>query len=133
MGVTMKSGYMLLFRGTAWDKDLSPDQIQDVMTRWMAWFDGLMEDGRAESGQPLEPAGKIVSGKNGAVADGPFAESKEAIGGYFMLTVETEEEAIEIARMCPGLEHGMQVEVRPVRETCPTMDKAAALMAQARN
>ena len=54
MDVEMQSGYMLLFRGTEWDKDLSPDQIQDTMTRWTDWFDGLMADGRAKSGQPLE-------------------------------------------------------------------------------
>ena len=131
MGVEMQTGYMLLFRGIDWDQDLSPDQIQDVMTRWMDWFDGLMEDGRAKSGQPLEREGKVVSGKDGAVADGPFAESKEAIGGYFLLTVETEEEAIEIARMCPALEHGLQVEVRPVRATCPLMEQSEELLARA--
>lgn len=131
MGIEMKTGYMLLFRGTNWDQGLSPDQIQDVMTRWMDWFDGLIQDGRAKSGQPLEREGKLVSGKNGAVTDGAFAESKEAVGGYFLLTVETLEEAIEIAQMCPALEHGLQVEVRPVRATCPMMDAADAALAEA--
>lgn len=131
MGIEMKTGYMLLFRGTNWDQGLSPDQIQDVMTRWMDWFDGLIQDGRAKSGQPLEREGKLVSGKNGAVTDGAFAESKEAVGGYFLLTVETLEEAIEIAQMCPALEHGLQVEVRPVRATCPMMEAADAALAEA--
>ena len=130
MDVEMKSGYMLLFRGTNWDKDLSPDEIQDVMSRWSDWFEGLLADGRAKSGQPLYSEGKIVSGKNGAtVADGPFAESKEAIAGYFLLTVETMEEALAIARLCPALEHGMRVEVRPVRESCPVMERARAFAA----
>jgi len=131
MGIEMKNGYMLLFRGTTWDKELSPEQIQDVTTRWMDWFNGLMEDGRAKSGQPLEREGKVVSGKNGTVTDGTFAESKEAIGGYFLLTVDTMEEAIEIAQMCPALEHGIQVEVRPVRATCPLMEDADVEMAEA--
>lgn len=134
MDVEMKSGYMLLFRGTNWDKDLSPDQIQETMARWTDWFEGLMADGLAKSGQPLHSEGKVVSGKNGAnVADGPFAESKEAIAGYFLLTVETLDEALEIARMCPALEHGMRVEVRPVRDSCPTMERARAFAAAASN
>lgn len=125
MNVEMQSGHMLLFHGTNWDKDLSPDQIQETMARWTDWFDGLMTDGRAKSGQPLQNEGKLVSGKNGnTIADGPFAESKEAIAGYFLLTVETMEEALEIAKGCPALEHGMTVEVRPVRAMCPMMEKA---------
>jgi hypothetical protein len=52
------------------------------------------------------------------VADGSFAESKEAIGGYFFLTVADENEAIEIAEQWPGLEYGSVVEVRPVADTC---------------
>lgn len=132
MDVEMKQGYMLLFRGNHWDKDLSPEQIQDVMTRWMAWFEGLMEDGRAKSGQPLQREGKLVSGKGGqTVADGPFAESKEAIAGYFLLTVETMDEAIAIAKLCPALEHGMAVEVRPVSECCAVAKRAEEMLAAA--
>jgi hypothetical protein len=70
--------------------------------------------------------GKIVSGKKGrTVADGPFAESKEAIGGYFYLQVADMEEALTIARQCPGLEYGAEVEVRPVAEQCGLMERAA--------
>ena len=58
------------------------------------------------------------------VADGPFAESKEAIGGYFYLTVANENEAIEIAKQCPGLEYGSVVEVRPVAEICSIKQRA---------
>jgi len=134
MDVEMNSGYMLLFRGTNWDKDLSPDQIQDVMSRWSDWFEGLIADGRAKTGQPLYSEGKIVSGKGGStVADGPFAESKEAIAGYFLLTVETEAEALEVAKLCPALEHGMRVEVRPVRASCPVMERARQFAAAQAN
>ncbi len=59
---------------------------------------------------------KLFPGNRRTVADGPFAESKEAIGGYFYLTVANENEAIEIAKQCPGLEYGSVVEVRPVAE-----------------
>jgi hypothetical protein len=53
------------------------------------------------------------------VSDGPFAESKEAIGGYFLLDVASFDDAVAIARECPGLPYGVQVEVRPVAAECP--------------
>lgn len=116
---------MLLFRGNDWGKGLSPEEMQKVTGEWMAWFDGLMREGKAKSGHPLENRGKIVTGKGGrVVTDGPFAESKEAIGGYFFLNVSGEEEALEIAQQCPGLPYGAIVEVRPVADTCP-LNKAA--------
>jgi hypothetical protein len=87
----------------------------------MAWFMRLKEQIKVAGGSPLEPSGKLVSGKNGrVVADGPFAESKEAIGGFFHVTVNSIEEAVAIAKDCPGLNYGAQVEVRPVMEQCPT-------------
>jgi len=120
------SEYMLIFRGTDWCKGLSPEQMQAIAGEWMNWFQGLTAQGKVLAGSPLEPQGKIVSGKNGSVlADGPFAESKEAIGGYFLLRVDTMDEAVRIARQCPGLPYGIKVEVRPVAEVCP-LSKAQA-------
>jgi len=90
----------------------------------MGWFERLREEGKLRAGQPLERQGKIVSGKKGrTVADGPFAESKEAIGGYFLLQVADLDEAVEIAQQCPILEYGSTVEVRPVAERCPTAER----------
>jgi hypothetical protein len=117
--------YMLIFRGTDWAKGLSPEEMQQVASQWMAWFKGLMEQGKVIAGNPLEKEGKIVSGKNGrVVADGPFAESKEAIGGYFLLRVKTIEEAVAIAKDCPGLAYGIKVEVRQVLDECPMSGEA---------
>jgi len=122
---TQKSDYMLLFRGTNWDKELSPDQLQKVVSDWAAWFERLTQQGKCLSGHPLRNEGKIVAGKKGrTIADGPFAESKEAVGGYFYLQVADENEAIEIARQCPGLEYGAIVEVRPVADMCTVRARA---------
>jgi hypothetical protein len=122
---TQTSEYMLLFRGTDWHNGLSPEQIQNVMDQWKAWFERLTSEGKLKAGQPLEREGKIVSGKKGrVVADGPFAESKEAIGGYFLLHVANLEEAVAIAKQCPGLDHGLIVEVRPVADMCPLAEGA---------
>jgi hypothetical protein len=120
-----KSDYLLLFRGTNWDKGLSPEEIQKVVADWYAWFNRLKEEGKCSGGHPLRGEGKIVSGRNGrSVADGPFAESKEAIGGYFYLHVADEAEAVVIAQQCPGLPYGLVVEVRPVAEMCSVRERA---------
>lgn len=124
---TEKVDYLILFRGTDWDHDLSPEQIQSVVSQWYAWFERLKREGRCSGGHPLQNTGKIVSGKNGrTVADGPFAESKEAIGGYFYLHVSDEAEAVAIAQECPALAYGASVEVRPVAEMCSITARALA-------
>jgi hypothetical protein len=126
------SEYMLLFRGTRWDKNLSPEEIQTVMNQWNGWFDRLIQQGKIKSAHPLENEGKIVSGKKGrSVADGPFAESKEAIGGYFLIQVDGPDEALAIAKKCPALEYGVTVEVRPVAAQCPTFQRASGQVAHA--
>jgi hypothetical protein len=107
--------YMLLFRGTNWDRGLSSDEIQNVMSRWIAWLDRLTEQGKLRAGQPLTDQGKVISGKKGqTVLDGPFAESKEAVAGYILLQVANLDEAVEIAKECPGLDYSLSVEVRLV-------------------
>lgn len=112
---------MLLFRGTDWHRGLSPEETQRVMNQWRGWYDRLTQEGKVKGGHPLAREGRIVSGKRGrVVADGPFAESKEAIGGYFLLQADSLDEAVAIAKECPGLEYGAVVEVRPVAEVCPT-------------
>jgi hypothetical protein len=119
------NGYMLIFRGTDWSKGLSSEEMQRVGEKWMDWFKGLMASGQVVAGSPLEKEGKIVSGKNGkVVSDGPFAESKEAIGGYFLLKVDSLDEAVAIAQQCPGLSYGLRVEVRPVAGECAIAKKA---------
>jgi hypothetical protein len=119
--------YMLLFRGNDWHKGLSAEEMQKVAGQWMAWFERLTAQGKALAGNPLEGEGKLVSGKNGrVVSDGPFAESKEAIGGYFLLQVDNFDEAVAIAQQCPGLAYGAKVEVRPVAENCPMAEQARA-------
>jgi len=112
--------YMLLFRGPDWDKGLSPEELQEAMNKVTAWFEGLRERGKIKAGQPLGPQGRIISGKKDrTIADGPFVESKEAVGGYLVLVANDLNEAIEIARSTPTLEYGVTVEVRPILAECP--------------
>ena len=128
---TSKSDYLLLFRGTNWDRGLSPEELQDVMGQIMAWFEALKQQGRVKAGQPLGDEGSTVSGKGRgrAVADGPFAESKEAIGGYLVVEADDLDEAVAIAKAAPMLDYGGSIEVRPVLEECPTFQRVKAQLA----
>src|SRR6201987_1703514 len=119
MNTQNQNGYMLLFRGNDWITPLSPEEKQKDTDQWMAWFRRLTDQGKAVAGNPLEREGKIVSGKNRVVSDGPFAESKEAIGAYFLLDVANLDESVPIAQECPGLPYGIRVEGRPVAAECP--------------
>lgn len=121
----MKSRYLFLFRGTNWHTGLSAGEIQEIMGRTNAWFDRLAKEGKALAAQPLEGEGRTISARNGSVADGPFTESKESIGGYLLLEASGFEEAIAIARENPMIPHGLTVEVRPVAEDCPANKIAA--------
>ena len=116
---------MLLFRGADWDEGLSSEELQEAMGKITTWFEELQQQGKVRGGQPLAREGGIVSGKKGrAVADGPFAESKEAVGGYLLLEADDLEEAIAIAKACPTLKYGISIEVRPVLEECPIFQRA---------
>ena len=119
---------MLLYRSDEWYNRLSHDELQRLMNQNKSWIERLTAQGKAKPGRALERRGAIVSGKSGRfVTDGPFAESKEAIGGYLVLNVETIDEAIAIAQSSPGLAYGGSIEVRPVAENCPLEARAREL------
>lgn len=87
---------------------MSPQQVQEVLPKWAAWFESLAAQGHLlDRGQALERGGKVVT-------DGPFAEAKDVIGGFSMIKARDLAQAAELARGCPVIERGGQVEVRPV-------------------
>lgn len=120
--------YMLLFRSDEWYEELSHDEIKKVISQNNAWIEGLISQGNAIPGHALQRNGATVSGKNGrTISDGPFAESKEVIGGFLLLDVETIAKAIAIAQSSPSLAYGTSIEVRPVAEECPLYIRAREL------
>jgi hypothetical protein len=119
--------HLLLIRGTHWNHGMSPSELQRVMTDFYAWVDDLVQRGVHRGAQPLMEEGKLVTGAQGkSVTDGAFAESKEAIAGYFLLAVDSTEEAVRFAQACPILAHGAQIEVRPVADLCRPMAEVKA-------
>jgi len=108
--------FMLLLRGGVSNSDLSPDQLQQLIQKYLGWIESLRHNGHFIAGEPLEETGKVLSGKNGhAITDGPFAESKEAVGGYFMIRAKDLAEAVEVSQGCPIFDNHGTVEIRPIQ------------------
>ena len=110
---TPTAEYLLLFRNTGWHKDLSPEEIQQAMTRFTAWFERLGNEGQFKGGGPLGYDGKIVASRK-VVTDGPFAESKKAIAGFLIIQADSLGQAVDITKGWPGLEFGQTVEGRTI-------------------
>lgn len=118
--------FLLLFRNATWHHNLPPVEVEKIMADWMAWFDGLVADGRCRGGQSLTDTGHVVAGTSRTVTDGPYAEAKESVIGYFILTVSNIEDALHIAKFCPGLPHELTVEVRELRPRCASAESTLA-------
>jgi hypothetical protein len=128
MNTQDQNGYMLLYRSDEFYHTLSQKELHTLMNENNVWIQRLTAQGKVKPGRALERKGAIVAGKNGrVVTDGPFAESKEAVGGYLLVDVETLDEAIAIAQSIPGLAYGGSIEVRPIAEECPLDVRAREL------
>lgn len=117
--------FILILRGEPSFAQLSLEQKHEVMGRWFAWLGPLKARGCFKSGHPLSDEGTVLSGLRGqTVTDGPFAESKEIIGGYLIVQTRDLNEAVGIARGCPIFDYSpsAKVEVRPIQ---PIPTKAA--------
>lgn len=84
------------------------------MNKWFAWVQKLQQQGLYHSGEALLPGGKTIRGAKKTVTDGPFAESKEIVGGYFVVKAKNLAEATELAHDYPDFELGGAVEIREV-------------------
>jgi hypothetical protein len=100
-------------------EDASPEELKEVMDRWDAYTKDAVANGAFIAGEALQPSEtastvKIEEGKEPAVTDGPFAESKEQLGGFYLLECKDLDEALEYAKRIP-FQSG-SVEVRPVMD-----------------
>ncbi len=126
------TGYLLLFRNSDWMSGLSDDETRQAIDKVKAWFDGLAATGKMVSAQPLMDEKVVISGKGGqSVTDGPFAEAKEVIGGYVLLSVDSMEEAVAIAKTNPLHDLGLTTEVRATASSCPHLYRHFSQMAEA--
>lgn len=115
--------FLLLLRDNPADfTSLSPADMQKVIGEYRAWSQGLRERNLMHGADKLrDEPGKVVrhSGTSIAVKDGPYSETKEVIGGYFLIEAPDYAGAVEIARTCPHVRPGNtgSIEVRQIHET----------------
>ena len=108
--------FLLVFRNDYKQRPTpSPEEMQAEMKQWMDWIGGIAAQNKlTDRGHPLASGGKVVR-PNNVVTDGPYTEIKELIGGFTIVKTETIEEAAELAKGCPILKDGGNVEVREIR------------------
>jgi hypothetical protein len=91
----------------------SPEQMQASIKQWQDWIGGIAAQGKFLSTNRLGFEGKTLK-QNNVIADGPYAEVKEIVGGYILVKANTIDEAMKLAEGCPILNIGGHVEVRNV-------------------
>jgi hypothetical protein len=111
--------YVLLLHGTQEPfKNLSPEELQAIIGKYKAWRQRLQDSGRLVGSNKLEDGTGRVMRANGSgkvqITDGPFTESKEMVGGYFIIEAADYNEAVEQCRDCPHLGNGT-VEIRRIQ------------------
>jgi hypothetical protein len=116
--------YLLLIYGdeaaaAAMTADMTPEQLAEQSKPWYDYGNWLTEKGWYVAGDALQPTAtattvRAADGKP-VVTDGPFAETKEQLGGYYLLDVANVDEAIEAGTRCPGAMFGT-IELRPIEE-----------------
>jgi hypothetical protein len=110
--------YMLLiYNNEAESKKMTAAEQGQMHQEYMAFTQDLTKAGKNKGGNALEPSStattvRVRNGKT-AVTDGPFAETKEQLGGYYLVEAKDLDEAISIAARIPGAKH-RSIEVRPV-------------------
>lgn len=107
--------FLLVFRNN--DSEMpkrSPEEMQANTKSWMDWIGSIAAQNKlTDRGNRLVPSGKVLK-PNNVIADGPYTEIKESIGGYSIIKASDLDEATELAKGCPGLLMGGSVEVREI-------------------
>ena len=112
--------YLLAIYGDEKQQEAIPeDQMDEFMAGWFKFDEELRSSVEVLAGDGLEPTATATTVRinDGAVvtSDGPFAETKEQLGGYYLIDVDNLDEAIKAAGTMPNLPFGGSVEVRPVQ------------------
>lgn len=105
--------YLVFLRSAPFKQEpTSPGHMQELYVAFKAWKEKY-SDNIADIGGRLRPGGKILT--SSGVTDGPFAEAKEVVGGYMVIAAENYDEALQVAKECPGvLRPGSIVEIREI-------------------
>jgi hypothetical protein len=113
----MPNFLLLLHQKPTAFRNLSPEEIQKILGSYIAWRESLVKRHKMLGGEKLtDDGGRQLRTQGGkvSVTDGPFSESQEILGGFFMIEAADYAEAVEIAQTCPHLVDGKWIEVRQV-------------------
>jgi len=105
--------YMLLLKGGV-SKGYSAEDLQKMVEKYMAWADKLRTEDRYRAGEELQTSGKVLRKEGQRVVDGPYVETKETVGGFFLIEAKNFDDAITISRECPHLDFGGEIEIHEV-------------------
>lgn len=111
--------FVLLLRDTGFDPNMSADEMQAIVQRYVDWRAKVQQGGRSINGHKLhDQQGRVLSRNGGAVriTDGPFAEAREVMGGLFVIEAASYDEVVELSKDCPHLDFG-SIEIREVQPT----------------
>ena len=110
--------FMLLLHNAPRDTSkVSPAEMQAVINEYSAWSQKLAAAGKLKGGQKLtNDGGRMITAKDGeiSVTDGPYTETKEVVGGFFMVEAKSYDDAVKLTRDCPHLKFGGRIELRQV-------------------
>jgi len=108
--------FLLILHDSAVDSPfskLSPEGMQSVIARYGQWAGQMASQGKLKGGHKLED-GTARHMVGASVTDGPFPETKEVVGGYFVISAASYEEAVSLASTCPHIDFG-RIEVRRIQ------------------
>lgn len=113
----MKDFMMLFHSEPDANMEPTPEEIEAEIKLWQDWIGGIAAQGKLKNpGEGLGFEGRTVH-PDGSITDGPYAEVKEFVGGFIIVTAEDIDAATELAHGCPALASGGKVEVRDIMDT----------------
>jgi hypothetical protein len=115
----MKYMLLLIDDEDGW-QNLSEDEIAEAMTAYEDYYRQLTDAGVFVAGEGLQPSStsttmRLVDGER-VLTDGPFAETKEQLGGFYVLDCKNLDEVLDWAEKCPAAAVGGTIEIRPVMD-----------------
>ena len=109
----MPNYFLFLYDDPTGYAKLSPEEMQKALEKYVAWGQKATSAGYLHGSHRLaEDLGKVIRGAK--VTDGPYSETKEILGGYFLITADNYEHAVQRTLDHPHLEYGGTIEVRQV-------------------
>jgi hypothetical protein len=120
--------YLLLIYTAEATEPPPPDVRESEMKAYGAFTEDIRKRGLMQAGEALEPTStattvRVQDGRT-VTTDGPYAETKEALGGFYLVDARDLDEAIELAARIPAAKHGA-IEVRPIWEQAGELERQA--------